>query len=242
MRYKAHLAYLGTNYEGFQSQKSGKGIQDYIERALKIIFNQDIRIIMASRTDSGVHAYEQIIHFDAEDRDLRKLKYSLNSLLPKDIHIWNLEYVNADFHCRYLVKEKTYLYLINDGEYDVFLDGRAYQCHLNLDYKKMLAVAKLYEGYHNFAAFNTTPLNIKENQYRTIKSCKVIKKKNRYYILVTGDGFLRHMVRIMVGTMVEVACGRKELTNVEKMLSSGDKEKRRYNIDACGLYLYKIKY
>jgi len=242
VRYKCKLAYLGNNYAGFQSQANALAIQDVIEKALLIIFKKKIRIIAASRTDQGVHALGQVFHFDGEEMDINKLKYSLNSLTPKDIHIKNIDIVSTDFHARFSVKEKTYVYLINTGEYDVFYEGRAFQKRYKLDYQLMKEVANLYLGTHDFSSFNTTPYAIKENQVRTIYEFSIKKKGDRYLIKVRGDGFLKNMVRIMVGTMVEVARGKKDIEEVEMMFKQPSKEKRRYNIDANGLYLVRIDY
>ena len=125
MRYKVTLAYNGNNYVGFQSQPNGSTIQDNIEKALKEIFHEDIRIIMASRTDAKVHAYGQVFHFDTDkEMDPYRLKGALNSLTNKDIHVIKAEVVSQNFHARFNVKNKTYKYLINIGEYDVFSGKR----------------------------------------------------------------------------------------------------------------------
>ena len=121
MRYKVTLAYDGRNYAGFQSQTNALAIQDIVEDAIERIFRQKIRIIMSSRTDAGVHAKGQVFHFDSDvEKDTGKLKFSMNSLLPDDIHVIEIKKVSRNFHARYSVKKKTYEYLINLGEYDVF--------------------------------------------------------------------------------------------------------------------------
>lgn len=243
MRYKVTLAYDGNNYVGFQSQKNGLAIQDVIEKALKIIFKEDIRIVMASRTDAGVHAKGQVFHFDTnKKKDTYKLKGSINALIPKDIHIIEVKNVNDKFHARYSVKSKTYEYLINTGEYDVFLDGYAYQCFYKLDIELMKKATKLFLGTHDFSSFNTTPYKDKENQTRTISEFKIIKKKDLLVIRITGDGFLRNMVRIMVGTLIDLGRGQKSIDDIKKMLDTPSKNTKRYNITGNGLYLVKIKY
>lgn len=243
MRYKVTLAYNGNNYVGFQSQKNGKAIQDVIEKALKRIFGEDIRIVMASRTDAGVHAKGQVFHFDNEKIiDNYKLKGAINALIPKDIHIIKIEKVGDDFHARYCVKNKTYEYLINVGEYDVFLDGFAYQCPFKLDIDLMKKGAELFIGTHDFSSFNTTTYKEKANQTRTISEFKISKNKNILKIRVTGDGFLRNMVRIMVGTLIDLGRGQKEISEIEEMLKIPNKSTRRYNSTGSGLYLVKIRY
>lgn len=242
MRYKVTISYVGSKYHGFVRQKNALTIQVKIESVLAIIFQRDIKITPASRTDQGVHAYGQVFHFDALKKDIGPLKWSLNSLLPKDIRIREIEAVNEDFHARFSVKKKTYHYLINTGEYDPFYENRAFQKKYKLDYEKMLEVAKLFIGCHDFGSFNTTPYSEKPNQIRTISEFTIVKKDKRYLITVTGDGFLRHMVRIMVGTIVDVGRGKISVAEVKERLMKPSKDKRRYNIDAGGLYLVKIYY
>lgn len=243
MRYKVTLAYDGNHYVGFQSQKNGNTVQDEIERVLKCIFKVDMRIIMASRTDAGVHAKGQVIHFDVDkDVDPYKLKGSFNGLLPKDIHVIDVKKVPESFHARFSVKSKTYEYLINIGEYDVFQNGYAYQCYYKLDMDKMIKCSKLFLGKHDFSSFNTSTYKEKPDQTRTISEFKIIKKGNNIKIRITGDGFMRNMVRIIVGTLIDVARGQKEISEVESMLKNPCKSTRRYNISPSGLYLVKIRY
>ncbi|MBR0462055.1 MAG: tRNA pseudouridine(38-40) synthase TruA [Erysipelotrichaceae bacterium] len=243
IRYKVTLSYNGRNYSGFQSQKNGIAIQDLIEKALKIIFKEDIRIMMASRTDAGVHAKGQVFHFDSDRKmDPYKLKGSINALIPKDIHINEVKIVDDSFHARYSVKDKTYEYLVNIGEYDVFLDGYAYQCFYKLDIDLMKEGAALLVGTHDFSSFNTTPYKDKKDQTRTITEFKITRNKDLLRIRVTGDGFLRNMVRIMVGTLIDLGRGQKSLDDIKKMLEQPCKSTKRYNITGNGLYLVRIRY
>ena len=243
MRYKVICSYDGNNYVGFQSQKNGLAIQDVIEKALKKVFQKNIRIVLSSRTDAGVHAKGQVFHFDIDKKiDEYKLKGGLNANLPKDIHIIKVQKVSDDFHARYSVKSKTYEYIINTGEYDVFLNNYAYQCRYELDINKIKKCAKLFEGKHDFSSFNTSTYKEKPNQVRTIHEFKVIQKGKIIKIKVTGDGFLRNMVRIMVGSLIEVGRGKKEIAEIKDMLKNPKKDTRRYNISPSGLYLVKIKY
>lgn len=243
MRYKVAIAYNGRNYAGFQSQINATAIQDVIEDKLQIIFGQKIRIVMSSRTDAGVHALDQVFHFDSPtEKEPAKLKYSLNSLLPKDIHVKTIDIKDESFHARYSVKKKTYEYLINTGEYDVFLDGLAYQCFYHLDVDLMKKGAEMLRGRHDFTSFNTSALKEYPDQIRTINEFRILQKKDLLIIRVTASGFLRNMVRIMVGTLIDVGRGQKTLEDIEDMLEHPNKSKRRYNADPNGLYLKKIFY
>ena len=228
MRYKVILAYDGRNYAGFQSQKNATAIQDIVEGAIERVFSEKIRIIMSSRTDAGVHAYGQVFHFDTDkEKDEGKLKFSLNSLLPDDIHVVEVKKVSRDFHARYSVKKKTYEYLINLGEYDVFLKGRAFQCFYKLDVDLMKEGAKLFLGEHDFSSFNTSSLKEYPNQVRNITEFSITRKKDILKIRVTSSGFLRNMVRIMVGTLIDLGRGKKSLDDIKDMLEHPCKSTRR---------------
>lgn len=243
MRYKVSMSYDGRDYAGFQSQINAVAIQDVVEDVLKTMFSEDIRIVMSSRTDAGVHAYDQVFHFDSDKKkNVDKLKYSFNSLLPKDMHINNIEIVSDDFHARFSVKKKTYEYLINIGEYDPFLNGRAYQCFYKLDVDLMRQGAELLKGEHDFSSFNTSSLKEYPNQVRDIKEFKIVQKKDMLIITITSTGFLRNMVRIMVGTLIDLGRGLKTLDDIQDMLDHPNKSTRRFNADPNGLYLKKIFY
>lgn len=243
MRYKVEMAYDGRNYAGFQSQINALAIQDVIEEALGRIFQEKIRIVMSSRTDAGVHARMQVFHFDSDtDKHPGKLKYSLNCLLPKDMHIKDVEIVGEDFHARYSVKKKTYEYLINVGEYDVFLNGFAYQCYYDLDLELMKKGAEMLRGTHDFSSFNTNSFEEYPDQVKTIEQFDIFKEGDIIHIVVTSSGFFRNMVRIMVGTLIDVGRGLKTLDDIGYMLDSRDKGTRRFNADPNGLYLDKIFY
>ena len=244
MRYKVTLAYNGGNYVGFQSQINGIAIQDVIEEAIFKIFNARLRIIMASRTDASVHARGQVFHFDIEkEMDPYKLKGAMNALLPKDIHIIQVDQVDESFHARFSVKQKTYRYLINNGEYDVFLEGFAYQCRFPLDVEIMKDAAKLFLGKHDFSSFNTSTYAEKPDQQRTISEFSIEKQNDLIVFTITGDGFLRNMVRIIVGTLVDLGRGLIRKEDIISMLNDPIKATtRRNNVTGSGLYLERIEY
>lgn len=243
MRYKCILTYKGTNYAGFQSQVNAVAIQDVVEAKLSIIFQEPIKITMASRTDAGVHAMGQVFHFDSEKEiAIYRLKHSINCLLPKDIHVNAIEYVSDDFHSRYNVKAKQYIYLINTGEYNVFYDGFAYQCPFKLDLDIIRKAMPMFLGEHDFRSFNTSPLDLYPNQVRTIYRFELFEEGDLLRFEIVGDGFLRNMVRIIIGTLVDLGRGQKKMVDLECMFSNPCKDERRNNIDPSGLYLKEIYY
>ncbi len=243
MRYMCIVAYDGANYVGFQSQINGIAIQDVIEAKLEMIFSDKIKIVMSSRTDSGVHALGQVFHFDSPKTiDTYKLKGSLNSLLPKDIYIKEVKIVSEDFHSRFSTKKKKYRYVINLGERDVFLNKRVYDCFYKLDLDLFKKTAALFIGRHDFTSFNTSTFEEAQDQTRVIEDIKIISKDDLLIVEIVGEGFLRHMVRMLVGTMIDVARGQKSLKDVEKMLAEPSKDYHVYNVSPYGLYLVKIYY
>ena len=243
MRYMCIVAYDGANYVGFQSQINGIAIQDVIEAKLEMIFSDKIKIVMSSRTDSGVHALGQVFHFDSPKTiDTYKLKGSLNSLLPKDIYIKEVKIVSDDFHSRFSTKKKKYRYVINLGERDVFLNKRVYDCFYKLDLDLFKKTAALFIGRHDFTSFNTSTFEEAQDQTRVIEDIKIISKDDLLIVEIVGEGFLRHMVRMLVGTMIDVARGQKSLRDVEKMLAEPSKDYHVYNVSPYGLYLVKIYY
>lgn len=243
MRYMCIVAYDGANYVGFQSQINGIAIQDVIEAKLEMIFSDKIKIVMSSRTDSGVHALGQVFHFDNPKMiDTYKLKGSLNSLLPKDIYIKEVKIVSDDFHSRFSTKKKEYRYVINLGERDVFLNKRVYDCFYKLDLELFKKTAQLFIGRHDFTSFNTSTFEEVRDQTRVIEDIKIIAKDDLLIVEIVGEGFLRHMVRMLVGTMIDVARGQKSLKDVEKMLAEPSKDYHVYNVSPYGLYLVKIYY
>ena len=242
MRYKCEIAYIGTRYAGFQSQINALAIQDVIEKALYEIFREKKRIVMASRTDAGVHALGQVFHFDAKEYDCYRLKAAFNHFLPDDMHIKQVEAVKKDFHARFSVKAKTYRYLINLGEKNPFLKERALEIHYKLDLELMERAMELFVGRHDFTSFNTTPKEDIEDQVREIYDFKMTQKGDLLIFEIRGDGLLRNMVRLIIGALVEVGRGKKTLEDIKNSLEFPNKNKERLNVAPYGLYLVSIEY
>jgi len=243
MRYKVLCSYDGTKYAGFQSQKNALAIQDVIEKALSNVFKEEIKITLASRTDAGVHALGQVFSFES-DKEIKpyNVKSGGNTFLPDDIHLIDAEVVSNEFHPRYMVKEKTYRYLINLGEFNPLYINRMYQCPYKLDIELMKQGAKILIGKHDFGSFNTSSYKDYPNQVRKIRKFNLSINDNILTIEVIGDGFLKNMVRIMVGSLIELGRGKKSLLDIKEMLDNPNKGTRRYNAPAGGLYLIEIKY
>lgn len=242
MKYLAIVSYDGTNYVGWQIQPNGDSIEEEIEKVLSKILNTPTKIYGSGRTDAGVHALGQTFHFEAKEiTDLGKFTYSINSLLPKDIFIKNIKEVDDSFHARYLVKRKEYKYLINAGEYNPFEKDHIYQLLRPLDISLMKEGLKLFIGEHNFQNF-TSKEEDESNFVRTIYEASIKEENNIITIDFIGSGFMRYMVRNLVGSLIEVGLHRLSIEELKMMMDTKERKVCQYKAPSNGLYLVEVKY
>ena len=235
------FTYDGSSYYGYQKQVDKLSIQDEIERVLSKIFNQKIKISSSGRTDRGVHALNQKAHFDVDKKvDLNKLKHSINSLINEDIYIKSIKKVKDDFHARYDVLRKEYIYKINIGEYNPIERNYVYQYNKELNIEEMKKGIKLFIGEHDFKSFSTDTLD--KDTIRTIYEAKITKNKNEITISFIGNGFLRYMVRNMVGVLIEIGEGKRDYKSITEILNAKDRTKSGIKAPSNGLYLKDVKY
>ena len=247
---KLLIAFDGTAYCGWQRQKNGHSIQEEIERPLSIICNADIILHGSGRTDAGVHALGMAAHFTTTCRvSCAALQKGLNSLLPGAIRIIEASDQPVDFHARFSAFAKTYQYTIFSGKV-LPPDRRLYTHHLpyelNLSAVKR-CLAKLV-GTHDFSSFETAGSRDRNNTngrgaVRTIFQAELIEPEDCYLLLVfTGDGFLRHMVRNIVGTVFEVGNGKRSVEEFTEILRCKDRSRAGTTAPANGLRLLKVHY
>ena len=246
MRYFITFSYDGSKFKGYQKQPKGRTVQGEIEKVLKKInSNKDISISASGRTDAGVHAYNQKAHFDMDKTiDLDKLKNSLNGLLPKDIYVKNVEIVDDNFHARFNVKAKEYIYKINMGEYDPIKKDYVYQYNKKLDVVEMERAMKYLEGTHNFKSFTKNEEDY-EDYERTIVQTSIIrnmKNINDITLCFLGTGFLRYMVRNMVGVLIEIGEGKRKSEDIMDILEANDRCNAGKAAPPEGLYLKDVFY
>lgn len=236
------FSYDGSNFYGYQKQPNKRTVQQEIEDVLSKINNKKITISSSGRTDSKVHATNQKAHFDLEKKwDLDKLKITLNKMLPDDIYIKNIKKVKDSFHARYNVKKKIYLYKINMGEYNPIDRNYIYQYNKELDINKMKKASSYLIGEHNFRSFTKT--NPNEISYiREIYDIKFRVKNNILMIEFIGNGFMRYMVRNLVGTLIEVGENKINPKEIKTILESKNRENAYKTISPVGLYLKDVKY
>ncbi|MFV0479950.1 MAG: tRNA pseudouridine(38-40) synthase TruA [Anaerorhabdus sp.] len=237
------MAYDGTNYAGWQSQPEKITVQSEIEKVLKKIVDETILIHGSGRTDAKVHATGQVFHFDSNVViDCDSWKRAFNALLPKDIVVYDVVEVAKDAHCRRDAISKQYEYRLNMGEYNLFQRNHIYQLNQKLDVEKMKEASLYFVGTHDFSSFCANTKEEKENQVRTIFDIQLKIQGDILSIQFIGDGFMRYMVRMLVGGLIEVGRGKIEPTHLKEILDKQDKDACNYNSDPCGLYLMQVKY
>lgn len=237
MRYLVNLAYDGSNFYGFQKQKDKRTVAGILESNLSKVCNEEIKVVGCSRTDRKVHAKDFYFHFDTS-KDLNTFN-AIKVLSKEDIYVKSIKKVNDDFHCRYLVKNKEYLYIINTKEYDPF--NRNYE----LEYNKEINIELLNKAIKYFMGkkdFKSLTGNEKDNTIRTINYIKIKELKGKVYIYINGDGFLKYMVRNIVGLLLDLNEGKINLSDIQNILKSKDRNKAGRCASAEGLYLNKVNY
>lgn len=245
MRYLVTVQYKGTNYCGWQKQTQSQltSIQTEIERVLSRILNQEIKIYGSGRTDAGVHALGQTFHFDVDKKlDTYKFLHGANELLPNDIVLLSIREVGDDFHARFSATAKTYLYKIeNDKNFDPFNENLAYQLKQELNIDEMRKAAKIFEGEHNFQNFNSKEEDDK-NFVRNIYYININNENKFINIEMSGNGFMRYMVRMIVGTLVQVGLGKVTCDEVKNNLNNETRKPSSYKAPSDGLYLKEVEY
>ena len=242
-RLKCYVAYDGYNYVGWQTQSNGLAIQEVIEKVLAKISNTKVDIVSSGRTDAKVHAKNQVFHFDTDFYlSCEDWKKAMNGNLPNDIYIKSVEEVPANFHARFDVVKKRYEYLINLGEFDVFTRHLMYQCPYKLDVAYMEKCSQIFVGEHDFDSFCANSYLTHPKQRRKINKIEFEQVGQTVKISFEGKGFLRYMVRLITGTLIEAGRGRLTYDEVANMLAIKDKDVCKYNAKPWGLYLADIEY
>jgi tRNA pseudouridine38-40 synthase len=240
------LEYDGTAYEGWQSQPNGRTIQDVLEAALTALVKHPLRVTASGRTDAGVHALGQVANFHTDCRaPLKAFVRGTNALLPPDISVRRADEVSPDFDSRRSARGKTYRYRIFNAPTPSALTRRSnwWICGA-LDDEAMVRAAALLVGTHDFEAFRSSGCDA-PHAVREIRSLEVKRHGPDGELLdieVTGNGFLRNMVRIIAGTLAEVGRGRRGVDDIAALLASGDRDKAGITAPAQGLTLLRVYY
>ena len=240
MRYLMKVSYDGSGFYGFQRLNDYRTVQKVLEEALGVVNKGEVLVKGASRTDKGVHAYGQMIHFDIDyDIPVDRLMYAVNRILDNDIRVLDCKKVGNDFHARFNVKRKKYVYKINLGDFDCLKSRYFLQVYGKLDIDKMRECAKVFLGCHDFRNFVAGERN---NYLMCVEDIKFNMSNDILEIEFLGKSFYRYMVRNMVGAMLEVGMHKKEICDVSKMLDDYMVKMQMITASACGLYLMDIEY
>lgn len=262
MRYRAIISYFGARYVGWQRQLNGLSVQEVFEKALEKTFGVKTCATASGRTDAGVHAEGQVVHFDADTSiPVDKIPFAVNTHLPDDVSMLFCEVVSDDFNARFNAKRKTYCYKMYISKHRrPMLESTHEHVIVPVDIDKIKEACKIIEGTHDFKCFEASGSVIK-NTVRTIYSIEVetsplqslcddesYAEKNgmltdsELCISVTGNGFLYNMVRIIAGTLLYVGIGKMTPDDVRSLLKSGDRKLAGKTLSAKGLHLVKVVY
>jgi tRNA pseudouridine38-40 synthase len=241
LRYFIELSYNGKDYHGWQNQPNAISVQEVIEKAMTTLLKEKIAIVGAGRTDTGVHAKQMFAHLDiSTELSLKKLKYKLNSLLPKDIAIQDIFKVNDEAHARFDAISRTYIYQISLVK-NVFTFNDTYYFKQKLDVNKMNEATKILFEYKDFKCFSKSNTDVKTYNC-DIMSAKWIIENDELVFTIKADRFLRNMVRAIVGTMINIGIGKTSIVQFHDIIKSKDRSQAGASVPGHALYLTKIEY
>ena len=252
MRFKALVAYDGTEFHGWQTQREEPTVQATLEKALEKICGKRVSVTGAGRTDSGVHAFGQVAHFDWEHHLTEdRLILAINAIVPFTIRVLRLEPVATEFHARFDARSKIYLYRIDrNRNFDPFHYRYALHYHSPLNMNLLRESLKAIEGEHDFKAFQATGTDVVTTR-RTIFHAGLTDltepdtfaaHQNFLYLRFEATGFLRKMVRFLTGTILEIASGRRPFEHLTLALETGDRQYAGVPAAARGLFLERVLY
>ena len=241
--YLLQIEYFGENYNGWQLQTSFPSVQDEIEKALSKIANHKVEVVCAGRTDSGVHATSQIANFLSDaDRSLMAWKRGLNSILPSDIKIIDIQEVPSDFNSRFAAISRTYNYVIYNAQVSspIFAKHSLWENRL-LDVGKMNEAAKYLLGKQDFSSFRSSQCQA-NTPFRTIQKVSFSKNDNFIIFEIQGNAFLHHMIRNLIGSLINIGLGQKEPVWIKELLDSKDRTIAAKTARPQGLYFVGVEY
>ena len=245
MRYKLTICYDGSDFYGFQRQRGLISVQECLESALSTKLNTPISTVCAGRTDAGVHALGQVVHFDYDGELPADFGFRLNPLLPESIAVLSCEPAAAGFHARFSAKRKTYRYDIYLSKLHAPLKRRyAHICVYDLNVENMRKACACLVGEHDFRSFALAESVRGKSTVRTIFDIRLEESEGGKLLslYVTGDGFLHNMVRAIAGTLIDVGRGRFPPQDMQTILESKDRRRAGKTVEGCGLFLVNVEY
>lgn len=241
-RYFIEVAYLGTNYSGFQIQKNANSIQSEIEKALYIVLKKEINLTGSSRTDAGVHAYQNFFHFDIDDVIDKKRVYNMNAVLPFDITIKSIKAVKPNVHARFAANTREYKYFISQQK-NPFLEGKSWFYPYKVNIQKLQQAADILLQYSNFQSFSKKHTQV--NNYLCnlqISEWYIDKENDALIYRVKANRFLRGMVKGIVSTMLLVGRNKVSEEDFKKIIESKNNLLADFTAPSQGLFLCSVQY
>lgn len=237
------VEYMGAGYSGWQRQNHAEAVQSRVEEALANILQQNVNVVCAGRTDTGVHATAQVVHFDAPvQRPLKAYTRGLNTILPKDVAITWAKSVSSDFHARFSARARRYRYVIyNNALRSGVLDAGVTHVYKPIDDKAMHAAAQVLVGKHDFTSYRAAHCQSKTS-VRTVHYIKVYRLQQFVIVDIKANAFLHHMVRNIVGCLLDIGSGEQPISYIADILALKDRSKASTTAKPNGLYLVQVDY
>lgn len=239
-RFFLEFSYAGTAYHGWQRQPNALSVQEVMEEALALLLKQQTPLTAAGRTDTGVHAKQMFAHFDADTTDLEQLIFRLNQFLPNDIAVIRIREVKPRAHARFDALSRTYEYHLNNFK-SPFVQGMSYGLYQPLDVEQMNKAASILLEYEDFECFSKAHTDVK-TFLCTISKAVWGKSETGLVFTITANRFLRNMVRAIVGTLIEIGLGKKNIQEMHSVIESKNRSLAGYSVPAEGLFLTHIEY
>jgi tRNA pseudouridine38-40 synthase len=244
IRYKCIISYDGSGFSGYQVQPKKRTVQSVIEAVLtKMHKGSSVKISASGRTDAGVHAKGQVIHFDSPlSLSVEKWELALNSMLPEDISVLSVKEADPAFHARFDANGKEYRYYLNQSpKRDPFQRNYAFHYPYPLNLEAMREASAYLLGTHDFSSFCSARTEV-EDKVRTIKTIEILQDEEKVSFHFIGNGFLYNMVRILVGTLIEVGSGKRKSEEIMEILEKRDRRYAGKTAPGQGLYLWQVLY
>ncbi|ARK28548.1 tRNA pseudouridine synthase A [Halalkalibacter krulwichiae] len=238
------VMYDGTAFSGYQVQPGKRTVQLEVEKALRTLHKgTDVRVHASGRTDTGVHARGQVLHFDSPLMiPTERWPKAINSCLPEDVRIIEASYVQADFHSRYAAVKKEYRYRVFTPKHpDVWRRNTTFHFPYSIDFERVKKAASYLLGTHDFSSFCASNTDV-QDKVRTLYELEVCKQGDEIVFRLVGSGFLYNMVRIIVGTLLEVGIGKRVPDELATILEAEDRTKAGKTAPGNGLFLWKVSY
>ena len=239
-RFFLEFSYAGTAYHGWQRQPNALSVQEVMEEALALLLKQQTPLTAAGRTDTGVHAKQMFAHFDADTTDLEQLIFRLNQFLPNDIAVIRIREVKPRAHARFDALSRTYEYHLNNFK-SPFVNGMSYGLYQPLDVEQMNKAASILLEYEDFECFSKAHTDVK-TFLCTISKAVWGKSETGLVFTISANRFLRNMVRAIVGTLIEIGLGKKNIQEMHTVIESKNRSLAGYSVPAEGLFLTHIEY